>query len=186
MEMLRIITFSDESGQDTEGKIFIVATICCLSGHFSEIDSELKNIEIESGKKVKWHKEGYERRVDYVKLLLRNKIDKKTTIYYSIFQNKKDYLTLIASHIAKAILNFAERNKYIAKIYIDKIDKGSLRILQKEIKSYNIRYEKIKGYKDESSALIRLADAMCGMIRDVLDKNKNEFYSKLTERMKEI
>lgn len=186
METLRIITFSDESGQDTEGKIFVVATVCCLSDHFSEIDAELENIEIKSGKRMKWHKEGYKRRIEYVKLILGNRIDKKTTIYYSIFQNKKDYLKLIASHIAKAIINFADAKKYSAKIYIDKIDKGSLKILQKEIKSYNIRYEKIKGYKEESSASIRLADAICGMIRDITGKNTNEFYLSLKKRIKEI
>ena len=45
--------------------------------------------------------------------------------------------------------------------------------MRQELKSLNIHYDKIKVcLKDEHEALLRLADALAGFIRDYLEANK--------------
>lgn len=186
MEILQISTFSDESGQDTKGKIFIVATIIVHSANNDKMLFLLKEIEKISGKIKKWSESGNKRKSEYANLIVKKKIVDFCTIYYSSFHNDKEYVKLIASHIAKSILTHANDKPYKAKISIDKVDKGTLKKLIKEIKLFHIRYDKIRGVAEEGSSLIRLADAVCGLIRDLENKNKPESYLKIFKKIKEV
>ena len=58
------------------------------------------------------------------------------------------------------------------------------------LRKLKIRVKKVRGVKDESSPLIRLADAIAGFLRDYIEGQKyaKEFYQKALERkvIKEI
>lgn len=165
--VLNLTTFSDESGQDSQGKIFVVCTLVIPSQLVEELERTLLEIETESGKTQKWTATGNMRKHKYAKLLISNKIFNKTDVYYSEFSNKSDYITLIGSHLAKSILYHVGEQQYITKIYIDKMNKRALEGIKQEIKLYHIRYKKIVGLRDEASACIRLVDTICGIIRDI-------------------
>lgn len=120
-------------------------------------------------------------RVKYLKKIL-----SKMSIFFSKYENKIEYAALIGGHIAKAILGFTKDEVYEAKIFIDKMDRKTLESIKKEIKSFHIRYKKIRGLSDEGSALIRLADTICGAIRDLDNKGVSNSYRKLFDRLIEV
>lgn len=161
MDRLKIDSFTDESGQDTKGRFFVVCTVILPSGAVPVVDAHLEEVERTSGKLKKWYHTGNKYRHRYVKGLMERRVFNELEVYYSSYQNKKDYIRLVGSHLAKAILAYSRNQESIAKIFIDKIDKGTLSRLKKEIKSFHIRYKKIRGLSEEASPFIRLADAAC-------------------------
>lgn len=186
MRRLIIDCFTDESGQDTQGKLFVVCTIIVSSEDTQLLSELLATIENESGKKKKWYDTGNKRRGKYIELLLKEKLFKQTEVFYSKYQNKKDYIPLVGSHIAKAVLSYVNDKNYLSKIFIDRMDKKTINNLRREIKSFHIKYRKIRGITDESHPLIRLADSVCGMIRDLDNKNCPEIYKRFFEKIKEV
>lgn len=183
---IKINTYTDESGQDTRGKLFIVATVIVLSDSAISIEENLRKIEKDSGKLKKWADVGVRVRERYLSLLLREGVFSGITIHYSEYKNKKDYINLMGSHIAKSILDFRGNNDYQVKIFIDKMDKTTHGHLKSELTSYRLRYKKIVPLNDKSSALIRLADAVCGLIRDLNNRNIDECYKKTFSKVKKI
>ena len=143
-------------------------------------------IEEKSGKIKKWYQTGNKRRTSYLELLLKEKILTKASAYYSKYQNKSDYISLIGSHIAKSILTYSQDQPYIAKVFMDKLDNKTIKNLKREIKLFHIRYRKIRGITDESSSLIRLADSLCGLIRDINNKKIPESYRAVFNKLKEV
>lgn len=186
MKKIKVSTYTDESGQDTKGSLFVVCTIITLSENSEVLERDLINIEIKSNKKVKWYKTNNLNRQKYIKSIIRSKFLNKFRIYYSVFKNKLDYSNLLGSHIAKAIIDITDNKEYKAKIFIDKTNNAVLEKIKKEIKLYKIRYQKIRGLSDKSSSLIRLADSCCGLIRDLENTNKQESYKVLFRRFKEV
>ena len=183
---IKFSSYTDESGQDTKGKIFFVCTLIIDNKKFVELDTCLKAIEVESKKEKKWHGAGNQKRHLYIKLLLEKRIFDNVTCYYGCFENKKDYIDLVSSSITKSILTYAGSTKYEAKIFIDKMDKRTITSIKKELKQYHIRYKKITGLSDESSSFIRLADAICGVLRDLKNKNVPKVYLLLQKKLKEV
>lgn len=186
MQKIKVTSFTDESGQDTQGRLFVVCTICLPSDKVQQIEEKLIKIEEESGKVKKWYETGDQRRHKYIDLIQNSKILNQPEVYYSIYKNKLEYIALIGSHIAKAILAFTKDQQYEAKIFIDKTDKTTISNIGKEIKSFHIRYKKIRGLSDKADPLIRLADAICGMIRDLNRKNIPKSYTALFSKLKEV
>ena len=58
------------------------------------------------------------------------------------------------------------KEKYQATIFIDGINEAEQKLVKRLLKESHIRYRKIRGPKDESSPLLRLADAVAGFLRD--------------------
>lgn len=186
MTRLKLDSFTDESGQDTKGRFFVVCSVILASSDVPEIGARLEAVEKDSGKLKKWYHTGNKYRHKYVRLLLERKLFNGLEIYYSTYQNKKDYIRLIGSHLAKAILAYSRGRENITKVFIDKVDKGTLFRLKEEIKSFHIRYKKIRGLPEESSPFIRLADAVCGLVRDLGNRGVANSYKVIFGRMKEV
>lgn len=182
----KINSYTDESGQDTSGKVFVVATIIVPSDNCAAVEELLLKIEGISDKNKKWYDSGNKRRQAYLEHLLKEKIFKKTEVFYSIHTNKADYAVLTGSHISKAILSNAKDKSYVAKIFIDKMDKFTQNKIAKEIKFLHIRYKKIRRLSDNNSALIRMADAMCGLVRDMKNKNLANCYKEVFAKLQEV
>jgi len=184
--IIKINTYTDESGQDTHWQEFVVCTVICQNKDVDLIENKLENIEKNSCKHGKWYKSNNKRRQEYISQLLTEKIFLNSTIYFTRFHNKSDYVSLVASHIVKAIKSYSTEPDLKVKIFIDKIDKKTLEKMKKEIKLYKIKYSKIRGIKDESDSLIRLADSICGMIRDLNNSKPPEVYSRFKRKIHEI
>lgn len=184
--MIKIYTYSDESGQDTKGQYFIVCTVIITDSNKDKVEKELLEIEKISHKTNKWNKTSTKYRQKYIETLINKKIFSFLSIYYSEFTNKKDYIDLIASHIAKSVINYTDSKNYTAIIFYDKTNKSEIQQLRKEINKYKIKYKKIRNLSDKSSSLIRLADATCGLIRDLDNKKHPEIYEKIGKKIIKI
>ncbi|MBI2464805.1 DUF3800 domain-containing protein [Candidatus Shapirobacteria bacterium] len=183
---IKINTYTDESGQDTKWKEFVVSTIICLTKDSEIIEAKLDKAEKNSNKHQKWFKSNNQRRQEYVNQLLDNKVLLESSIYFSKYHNKTDYVSLVTSHIVKAIKSYSSETNLDIKIFIDKVDHKTLAKVKKELKLYRLKVNKIRGVRDESSSLIRLADSICGMIRDLNNPNHPDIYSRLFKKIHEI
>lgn len=115
---IKLTAFVDESGQDTEGEIFVV-TIVVLENEKQGLANMLDRIEVESGKRnVKWHKAGHSVRKDYMERLLAEK-DIRGVVFVDVFRDTKEYIELTSNATAKAVLKKAGRRGYKAAIFVD-------------------------------------------------------------------
>jgi hypothetical protein len=174
----KIYCYVDESGQDTKGKLFLVAVIIDDKER-DELRSVVEKIEKETGKKhIKWQRSSHFTRVNYLERLLQEKI-LKGKIYFSVYKDTQSYVDLTILTVAKSILQKAKEG-YKASIFVDGLDKVEIRKFSAGLHKLHIHTKKVRGMRDESAALIRLADAFCGLIRDYLEGKKyaKEIYAR--------
>lgn len=183
---IKVSSFTDETGQDTKWKYFYVCTVICLSSDQLKIETKLTEIEQKSGKTKKWHDSNNQRRKKYAELIQYEKIFKNCSIYYSKYESKSDYVDLVSSHIVKSIKTYCKDCDPIAKIFIDKIDNKTTEKIKREIKLYKIKYKKIRGIVDESNSILRLSDAICGLIRDLNHPKTPLCYKKIFSQIREV
>lgn len=167
--MQKLYCYVDESGQDTEGQFFVVGVVI-LEQNREKVLNGLEHIEIFSGKRnIKWHKSRQGQREKYLQNILQSSLF-KDAIFFKTFTDDKHYLTMTSHATAKAILQKARGEPYIASIYIDGLREKEVIAVSRELHILHIRKKKVKGVrKDENSAFIRLADAICGLVRDAQD-----------------
>lgn len=169
---LRLTCFADETGQDTKGRFFLVATCIIESDKENTIETLLGNIEIQSNKKFrKWNDSSNLIRTNFISVLQASTFP-MSSLYYSSFSDSKQYAELMSLVIAKTVLHKAKDKKYRVKIFFDRINKKTESKIKIELKKLNIKYSKIRGMKDESLALIRLTDSIAGFMRDYLEGKK--------------
>lgn len=164
----RFYCYVDETGQDTEGDIFVVTVI--IPGNRDEVLEYLEKVEVQSGKeKFKWGKADPKKRFNYIETILnQRKYPLKT--YYSFYKNTKEYKTLT-------------NHKFI--ISVDALGEKDRRYYGSELHKMGIPSRQVKGVRrDESNALIRLADSVCGFIRDVIEEKPKKEDEKLTKLYK--
>jgi len=75
---------------------------------------------------------------------------------------------LTAVSIAKAIESKEEEN-YALKIIIDALNDRDVEKIRKNLKQLKVKYDIIRGMKDEQTVFLRLADSMAGFARDYIE-----------------
>lgn len=170
MTIKKIYCFVDESGQDTEGEIFIVSVVV-TSEQKDKLLQLCERIEKESGKgKFKWGKAQHKLRLKYLQRIFTNKLF-KGILRYSTFHDTKDYDSATIKGIAKAVQYKEPKYKYTTLIYVDGLSKVKRHEYGSRLRRLGISTDKVQGVtKDENNSLTRLADAIAGFVRDVLDR----------------
>lgn len=159
--------YVDETGQDTKGVLF-VATVIIPQNNREKLREQLEKIEFQSGKgKRKWFHASRDKKEAYIKAVIANNLFKRT-IFYGHYKDTKTYVDLTILTIAQAIFQRAKKN-YKAYVIVDGLKKSERQKFATGLRKLNVRIRKVKGEKDENDALIRLADAMAGFIRDYLE-----------------
>ena len=168
MKKQKLYCYVDETGQDTAGEFFLVSVV--ITGEEREnISNFLLDIEKETGKKLlKWHKTAFNIRNDYLVKVFSNSL-LRHKILFSQYDETKAYVNLTILTIAKAILQKA-KNNYKAIIIVDGLNKKGIRQFAIGLRKLKIHARKVRGARDESEPLIRLADAIAGFLRDYLEK----------------
>jgi hypothetical protein len=166
----RLYVYVDESGQDTKGLIFIISAIVI------EKDQELlmkvlEKIEGKTGKKnYKWNRAHYLYRRAYIEALVDCQ-SLQNTVFFTIFRDNKEYIQLTVSATAQAILKKANTD-YKATIFVDGLKKQEVPVFTKGLREFGIKTRKVRGVKkEENNVYIRLADAICGLVRDAHEGN---------------
>ena len=88
----------------------------------------------------------------------------KNCIFYAIHVDTRDYISSTVDTIVRSIQQYVT-DRYRATIMIDGLDKKTVRGIAKQLKQKGVVCRKVRGVKDESSAWIRLADAIAGFSR---------------------
>ena len=163
----KIYCYVDETGQDTMGKLFIVVAIV-IEKEREVLIKGLENIETQSGKhKLKWVKSKKTIREKYLIMALSLK-ELKNRIFYQIFKKSKAYQDLVNIVIVKSINRYIKQQniaQYEVTVLIDGLRKTQVRKVGKELRDLGLKIRKVKGARDESDPIIRLADMVAGMIR---------------------
>jgi len=128
----------------------------------------LETIERETGKrKRKWTNTRSKEKTNYLERVLQ--IPQLTRgVFFRSFSGTRDYTELTPLTIAQAILERASGD-YQTYITIDGLNEKERNRVAKELRVRGIERRKLRGGRDESSELLRLADAMAGFIRDYED-----------------
>jgi hypothetical protein len=172
--MVKLYCYTDETGQDTKGKFFLVSIVLSDKEKIEELKIVIGKLEEETKGKTKWTKTDNKKKLLFLKEFFNLDILRKH-LYYSVYENTTAYTPLTAMAISKAVI-YKTKNyhgKYKVNIAIDGLRKKDKEIIRKELKSLDIKYNKIKlGLKDEQDILLRLADALAGFIRDYLENEK--------------
>jgi hypothetical protein len=92
----------------------------------------------------------------------------KGKLNFAVYRNSRDYLPLTVLTVARTIVACEERT-YKATVLIDGLSRSQERWVGSELRHLHIQIRKVRGVKDESDALIRLADALCGFVRAALE-----------------
>lgn len=170
--MQKLYCYVDESGQDTQGDLFLVSVVITGTER-DELLEALANIEQMSGKgNVKWIESKDEARGAYIGAVLELAAF-KGKLHYAIYHNTKDYFLLTVQAAARAILAHVE-GEYKATVLVDALQDAHVQRFGAVLRQMHIRTKKIRGVKkDETDALIRLADALCGFTRNAASGNAN-------------
>jgi hypothetical protein len=158
----------DETGQDTAGRFFLVAVLL-LQEDRDALKTVLERVEQDTRKGLlKWHRTPFERGLAYLDAIVtRSPIRGK--VFFSSYANTRAYVELTVYTTAKAILA-ATQGAYKATVFVDGLSGKELKRFAKGLRALRITVRKVRGLRDESDSLIRLADAMAGFIRDALEK----------------
>ena len=161
--MRKLFCYVDETGQDTRGELFIVAVVIAGRGR-NQFRQACEDIERDSRKgRRKWVKTTYSRRLAYIRQVLERAIF-EGKLHFAVYRDMQDYSSSTVQTIARALSATGETD-YKTTILIDGLPRSLERMVGLQLRRLGIRAKKVRGLKDENDALIRLADAVCGLVR---------------------
>lgn len=174
----KIYCFVDETGQHTEGRSFIVGMVLCDA----DVDVARKilvEIERSTGKgHRKWTKSNDAVRKAYILGIFQHSYF-AGKLFFQLSELSREYFRLTAEAAAKAIKHYRQPHK--VTIIVDGLEGKKRAEFVQLIRKDGIRVDKVRGAKDESEPMIRLADALCGFLADSISGRKE--FATLREEM---
>jgi ribonuclease HII len=162
----KLYAYVDESGQDAASSFFVVVAVLTESER-EELRKRIALIEEQTKTGIKkWHKLSNERRIAYLSEILNAHVG-HGKVYFGQYQKPIPLIFSVVDVLEKAIKDVA-KGKYRAEIYIDGIDRQKTQEYTNALRVRGISLRLIKGLRDESEPLIRLADMWAGCIRGAL------------------
>ncbi len=159
----KFFCYVDETGQDTQGGLFIVSVVV-TGRERNQLRQVCKDIERDSRKgRRKWVKTTYSRRLAYIRQVLERPIF-EGKLNFAVYRDVQDYPSLIVQTIARTLSATGETD-YKATVLIDGLPRSLERAVGLQLRRSGTHAKKVRGLKDENDALIRLADAVCGLVR---------------------
>lgn len=161
----KLYCYVDESGQDTLGELLIVSVLV-VAEEKEMLERLLEKIEQETGKSyLKWSKNSKVRRRAYMERVLEIKLLREK-LMFAIHRNTLDYLEITAQTIAKTFARAAPQ-EYRAIVLIDALPSAVAIKMGAQLRRRGVHVKKVKGVRrEENDALMRLVDAVCGLVRD--------------------
>lgn len=165
----KLYCYVDETGQDTKGKLFIVSVVVAKEDR-DKINKFLLKVETETGKRQrKWKSTPREYKISYFRTVFNSKLF-RSKIFYSFGQESKEYKEITLVTIASAITAAKDTEDYKASIFIDGLPNSEINTVAVKLRKIGVRTDRVRGVKDENEALIRLADAVSGLVREDYEK----------------
>lgn len=182
--MQKLYCYVDESGQDTKGRMFVVA-IVIFDGDKDALLSHCERLEQDTEKgKFKWGKAEHSRRSEYLRKVFADRCF-ENSLRYAVFCETTDYDNATIRAIAATVRGYKRSQSYTTYVYVDGLSKTKRREYSQELRTLGVRVRKVRGIaKDENNALTRLADAIAGFVRDVLEGKSDDLQSLYLEALR--
>jgi len=172
--MQKLYCYVDETGQDTQGEVFIVA-IVVTEIETDELIGLCEEAEEISGKgKIKWGKAKHEQRIKYLRELLG---DSRFAgrLRYCVFRGDRDYDSCTITAISRAVSWRKPKGRFTTSVYVDGLSKSKRHRYGATLRRMGTPVHQVRGVtRDESNALTRLADAVAGFVRDAMESRSGE------------
>lgn len=162
-----------QTGQDSRDRLFTIAMVL-TDGCRNELEGLLEAIEKDSGKKTTWRKTRNHIRTTYTQSLLQETLPAR--IYVRTYYNTAggyDELTAIATWLALYLHEHLVEH-YKVTIAVAGLSKSLARRYGHLYRLLGIKLRNVHGERTESSPMIRLADAITGLVREAIEGN-NEY-----------
>jgi hypothetical protein len=168
--MEKISCYIDETGQDTFGAFFLVAAVV-LRGSVNGFEANLRNCERLSLKKLrKWSHTEDEIKRSYLRLARAQCVVSQVVVWYVVFTEGKDYVYRTQAFVGRVLrASAANENLPPLRIVVDGLNDLERRRMRVMLSRSGFRSPDVRGERDEGSAILRLADAMAGCVRDERD-----------------
>jgi hypothetical protein len=161
--MQKFFCYVDETGQDTQGELFIVAVVVAGQER-NQLRQACEDVERDSRKGLrKWIKTRHDRQLAYIQQVLERAIF-GGKLNFAVYRDAQNYPSFTVQTIARA-LNATGETDYKATVLIDGLPRSLEQAVGLQLRRLGIPAKKVRGLKDENDALIRLADAICGLVR---------------------
>jgi hypothetical protein len=140
----------------------------------------LERVEQETGKgRAKWTVAKDSFRLAYIRRVLSSGMF-SGKLYYGIHRNTRDYAARTVMTAARAITHHAGSN-YLATVFVDGLSQSLVHWFGTSLRRLFVRTRKVRGIRrEESDALMRLSDAVCGFVRSAVT-GREELKSLLEE-----
>jgi len=159
----KLYCYVDETGQDAAASFFVVVAVVTADEQ-DRLRNALMQIEQQAGTRHrKWHKSRPERRLRYLRLVLEKNL-LPGNVFYGVYPKPLPYFFPFLEVIERAIRAKAHPT-YTARVFIDGIDRRKAAELTNALRERGIVLDMVRGRRDESEPLIRLADMWAGCIR---------------------
>jgi hypothetical protein len=164
----RLYAYIDESGQDTLGRFFVVGAVVIDRAQRDTVAGLLEALEARSQKgRVKWGRARFSHRQVYVSELA-NITRLSSSLFLARFTNTRRYHEATAQAAVRAILTKSASASRV-RMTVDGLTAGEKRGFTRIVRSLGIRPDDVRGGREQSEVFIRLADALCGLVRDAED-----------------
>lgn len=162
----KLYCYVDETGQDTQGRLFLVAVV--VSGQEREqLRALCETLEDQSGKgHRKWSKTSSVRQIKYVRSIVGQGL-LAGKLYYAVFESTNDYLAATVQTISETLKATAGMD-YDATVFVDGLSRTLERAVGLSLRRSGTHVKKVRGLDEENDALMRLADAVCGFVREAV------------------
>ena len=163
----KIYAFVDESGQETQGALFLVSVVV-TNQDYEQINELLMEIEEQSGKQLKkWSKARFRDRLAYIEAVIQQPLF-RGLIFFSRHANSQAYFELTVETTARAI-HHKNKEASPATVTVDGLRGRDVNRFKTRLRGSGVNVRKVRGARDESEPIVRLADAAVGFIRDFLE-----------------
>lgn len=162
----KLYCYVDETGQDDRSVVFIVAVVV-TQGEQERIREVLVRLENEAHTNhLKWHKTESSRRLAYLRLVMANGGAIGGTFFGSFVKPVPFFQPTL--EVIEDAVKAAARPPYRARVFVDGIDRKKAAELTTALRARGVALDLVRGKRDESEPLIRLADMWAGCIRGAL------------------
>jgi hypothetical protein len=168
MDKVKLYAYVDETGLETSGRFFLVSVVLIEREHRDELEESLEEVEKKSKKNLgKWSKSSFKVREQFIRDVAKLQYLKRS-VFYCRYSESKGYLYLIALSIAKAVEARGD-DDCVLTVIIDALTDKDREKMRVYLKRLGVKYDIIRGLKDEQSVFLRLADSMAGFARDYIE-----------------
>ena len=139
----KLYAYVDESGQDTEGRFFVVSVVL-LGADRDTVLSRLEALEDRSRKgRVKWRRARYTYRQDYIAGLLDMPLLAES-IFVTTFSNARNYFELTVESTARATTAKTQGRPYRVTIFVDGLTRPEHATFTNRLRARGISRKKVR------------------------------------------